>query len=253
MQRSVTRETLIKRTNKAELWRLDDNLVVKRYFVENSVERVLHDQRSLLYIEEAFGEVDYQGWSYRSVKLLCLGIDRKSVGLEFVSGNVLVDVPKARMKEAEYHCGVLLAQYHNKVLGASNEGLIYTDFCVQNIVIDFPGQSITVIDPGMAWGRLGNVHEDLVQHINSVIMVLVSRRKASLSDIMGFLKGYRGARRAQPHLRVYLQGLARQLRRQFLTYAGESSWKCLAFSLAVCILSPFYLVVVPAKLSGRGK
>lgn len=244
----MTQQTLIKRTNKAELWRLPDDVVVKRYFTMNAFERVLQDQRSLLHIEKVFGEVSYQAWSYSCAKLLWLGLDRKSVGLEFVTGHVLVDVAKSRMREAEYHCGILMAQYHNKVLGDCNEGLIFTDFVAQNIIIDFPRQRVTVIDPGMTWGRLGNVYEDLVQHINSMLMVMVSRRKASLSDIVGFLDGFKTARKVEPELFGYYRGLARELRRQFLAYAEVSKWKCLAFSLVVCILSPFFLLVVPAKL-----
>lgn len=240
---------LIKRTNKAELLRLPDGSLLKRYFTKNAVDRVMHDQRGLLYIQENFGEVYYKGWSYRIVKPFWVSTDGKSFCMEFVPGCELSELPKSRMKESEYHCGVWMALYHNKVLNGNTEGLIYTDFCVHNIFLDFEQKRVTAIDPGMTWGRSGYAYEDLVIHIYSVLVVLVLRRKAPFSAIISFLKGYALVKKAKLNLVIYYKSLYRDLRRQFLKYATKSYYvKCLLFLLLVGFLLPFYLLFIPGYL-----
>lgn len=240
---------LIKRTNKGELLRLPDGSLLKRYFTKNAVDRVMHDQRGLLYIQENFGEVYYKGWLYRIVKPLWVFTDGKSFCMEFVPGCVLSELPKSQMKKSEYHCGVWMALYHNKVLNGNREGFIYTDFCVHNIILDFEQKRVTAIDPGMTWGRSGYAYEDLVIHIYSVLVVLVVRRKTPFSAIISFLKGYALVRKAKLNLFIYYKSLYRELRRQFLAYATKSYYvKCLFFLLLVGFLLPFYLLFIPGYL-----
>jgi tRNA A-37 threonylcarbamoyl transferase component Bud32 len=240
---------LIVRTNKAELLRLPDGSVLKRYFTKNAVDRVIHDQRSLLYMLEHFGEVYYNGWLYSTAKLLWVSTDDRSLCLEFVPGCELAELPKSRMKEAEYHCGVWMALFHNKVLNGNTEGLIHTDFCVHNIMLDFDQKRVTAIDPGMTWGRSGFAYEDLWIHIYSVLVTLVVRRKAPFSAIISCLKGYALVREAKLDLALYYQSLFRDLRRQFLKYITNANYlKCLSFVLLVGFFFPFYLFFIPGYL-----
>jgi hypothetical protein len=239
---------LIERTNKAELYRLPNGSVLKQYFTKNAVNRVMQDQRSLLYIQENFGEVYYEGWLYRIVKLLWVATDGKSFCMEFVPGWVLSEIPKSKTKESEYHCGVWMALYHNKVLNGNTEGLIYTDFGAHNIILDFEQKSVTAIDPGMIWGRSGYIYEDLVIHIHSVLVVLVVKGKAPFSAITSFLKGYALVKKAKLDLFIYYKSLCRELRRRFLAYATKSYVKCLFFLLLVGFLLPFYLFFIPGYL-----
>jgi hypothetical protein len=240
---------LIKRTNKAELLCLPDGSLLKRYFTKNAVDRVMHDQRGLLYIQENFGEVYHRGWLYRIVKPLWVATDGKSFCMEFAPGCELAELPKSRMKEAEYHSGVWMALYHNRVLNGNKEGLIYTDFCVHNILLDFEQKRMTAIDPGMTWGRLGYAYEDLWIHIYSVLVVLVVRGKAPFSALISCLKGYALVREAKLDLASYFKSIFRDLRRQFLKYATNANYlKCLSFLLLVSFLFPFYLFLIPGYL-----
>ncbi len=245
-------QELIKRTNKAELYRLPDGSVLKRYFTNHAVERAMQDQRSLLYIQEKFGLVYHEGWLYRAVKFLWLAPDRCSLCMEFAPGRALPEVPKSKIKEAEYHCGVWMALYHNKVLDGATEGLIYADCGVRNFIVNFEQKSVTAMDPGGAWGRSGYVYEDLVRHIDSVLFVLVARGKAPVSAIMSFLKGYRLVKKAKLSLFHYYKGLYRELRRQFIAYATKSYVKCLLFSVVIVSFFPFYLLLIPGYLFFSG-
>ena len=240
---------LITRTNKAELLRLPDGSLLKRYFTKNAVDRVRHDQRSLQYIQEHFGEVYYEAWLYRAVKPLWVSPDGTALCLEFVPGCELAELPKSRMKEAEYHCGVWLALYHNRILDGNTEGLIHTDFTVHNIILDFEQKRVTAIDPGMTWGRLGFAYEDLLIHIYSMLVVLVGRRKAPFSAIIACLKGYALVKETKLDLAIYYRSLFRELRRQVRKYATEGGYvKRLVFLLLVVFLSPLFLFFIPGYL-----
>lgn len=239
---------LIKRTNKAELLRLPDGSILKRYFTNNAVDRVMQDQRSLQYIHENFGQVCYNGWGYRVVKPLWVSTDRKSLCLEFVSGYVLSEIPRSKAKEAEYHCGVWMALYHNKVLDGNIEGLIYTDFGVHNIIIDFDQKRVTAIDPGAIWGRSAYVYEDLIIHVYSVLVVLVAKRRAPFSAVISFLAGYTSVNKAKLNLYIYFKSLCREFRRRLSEYAAESLGNCLQFLLLTGFLLPFFVFFVPGHL-----
>lgn len=240
--------TLITRTDKADLYRLPGDRVLKRYFTSNAVERVKQDQYSMSHINGAFAEARHDGWSYRPVKLLWLSLDRRSICMELASGQKVLSVPSSRLNDAEYHCGIWLAHYHNAVLNGKSRGLIYTDLGVHNVLIDFDRKSVTAIDPGMRWGETGYAYEDLVQHVDSLLTVMVLKRKAPFSAIISFLKGYSEASKAKPSLRVYYKGLVRELVRQTRDYATKSRLKCAAFVVIVIGLFPLYVFVMPVAL-----
>ena len=244
-------ETLIEYTNKASLHRLSEDMVLKRYITEDAIERVIQDQRSLLQIQECFGAAHYKGWKYRIVKLLWLSLDQRALGMEFVSGRPLSKTDRSNMQEAELHCGIWLGLYHNKMLDGQTQGLIYTDFIVHNIILDFDKRSVTVIDPGMAWGRQGYIYEDLLQHITSMLLVLVIRRKSSFSAVGRFLDGYMQVANAKLNLVHYYGGLLRELRRQFLAYNAKSRKKSLFFLMISCLMLPIYVIFIPAFLYRR--
>jgi hypothetical protein len=171
--------------------------------------------------------------------------------MEHVSGCPLSAVPKSKMKIAEYRCGIWLALYHNKMLGGSPKGLIYTDLNAHNIILDFEQKRVTAIDPGMTWGRSGYIYEDVVKHINSVLMTLVLRRKSPCTAMMSFLRGYAEVIQLKLNLFLYYKGLYRELKRQFLNYSKQSYLKFVSFFLVVCALSPLYYVWIPSYLLNK--
>jgi len=240
---------LLTRTNKAEFFLLADGSLLKQYFPERKpVEKVLQDQRSLQYLEDKFGEVCYEGWVYRTVKILETAVEERSVRLEFVPGEVLSSVCKSNMKEAEYHCGIWLALYHNKVLDGLSSGLIYWDFNVHNVIVDFERRSVVAIDPGMSWGRTGYASQDLVRHIHSCLVTLIATRKSPPLAVVSFLNGYALATHAKPNLVTYYKGLWREIRRQFYLYARKSYVKLLLYPFILAMTFPLYFCFVPGYL-----
>ena len=240
---------LITRTNKAELFRLADGSLIKQYLPNRQpAEKVHQDQLSLQQLERSFGKVRRGGWRYRTVKLLDSAVDRQEVRLEFVSGTPLSEIARSKMNDAEFRCGVWLAVYHNKLLGGRHDGLIYWDFNVHNVIIDFDRRSVVAIDPGMSWGRHGFASQDLVRHMHSAVVTLVVRRRSSLPAVICFLKGYARTTNRPVHLRSYYQGLAREVRRQFYQYSRKSYLKCALYPLLLIAMSGFYLWFVPGYL-----
>ena len=249
MKRDTMAREPVARTNKAEFFRLADGSLLKQYLPDRKpTEKVLQDQRSLQFLEDKFGEVCYEGWVYRTVKLLEMAVEERTVRLEFVPGEVLSSVCKSRMKEAEYHCGIWLALYHNKVLDGLSRGLIYWDFNVHNVIVDFERRSVVAIDPGMSWGRTGYASQDLVRHIHSSVVTLVATRKAPVLAVVSFLKGYALAIHAKPNLVTYYKGLWREIRRQFYLYARKSYFKLLLYPFVLAMTFPWHFCFVPGYL-----
>ncbi len=246
-------EKLIKRTNKADLYRLSDGSVLKQYTAEkNAMTTIKQDQYSLLSIEQYFGEVHYKGWLYSAVKFLHLVPEREAICMEFVPGCALSEIPKSKINKAEYHCGIWLALYHNKVLNGSTKGLVYTDFTVNNIILNFEGQSVIALDPGWAWGRVDYIYRDLIRHILSILLTLVVRRKASFSTILSFLRGYVSVTKVKLNLVHYYKGLYLEMYQRGNYFAARSKVKFLSFLLITSVLSLFYLIFVPGYLFFKG-
>lgn len=240
------------RTNKAEFFRLDNGSLLKQYLPDRKpTEKVLQDQRSLQFLEQAFGQVHHDGWVYRTVKLLGLSVERREVCLEFVSGDVLSEVCKSKFREAESHCGIWLALYHDKLLGGATNGLIFWDFNVHNVIIDFEEQTVVAIDPGMRWGNIGNAYQDLVRHIHSCLVTLVAKGKAPPLAILSFLEGYARTTQNKPKLLAYYHGLWREIRRQFYLYSRKSYLKLLFYPLILGITFPLYFCLIPLYLKLR--
>ena len=103
----------------------------------------------------------------------------------------------------------------------------------------------------MRWGATGYAYEDVVQHIDSLLTVMVLKGKAPFSTIISFLKGYRETSKAKPSLRVYYKGLVRELVRQTRDFATKSRLKCAAFVVIVIGLVPLYVFVMPVVLFGK--
>ena len=246
-------EKLIKRTNKAELYRLSDGSVLKQYTdKKNAVTTIMQDQYSLLSIQQRFGEVHHEGWLYGVVKFLRLLTERQAICMEFVPGCLLLEMPKSKMNAAEYHCGVWLALYHNKVFNEGTKGLFYTDFTVNNIILDFEQKSVIALDPGWAWGQVGYIYQDLVRHILSILLTLVVRRKAPFSTILSFLRGYVSVTKVKLNLVHYYKALYRELSDQVYYHATRSHVKLLLFLLITSALSLFYLFFIPGYLFLKG-
>lgn len=240
---------LIAHTDKAELYRLSDGSVLKRYITKNATERVKHDAYALTYIAEHFGEVQYEGWTYRTVKLLRVANTGKAIYMEDVPGQALSELPKSQMNLAEYHCGIWIALYHSKVLKNNLHGLIFTDYIPHNIMVDVEGKSVTVIDPGMLWGKTGTIYEDLLLHIQSGLTVLLPYNKTSPMAFVYFLRGYKHGSSIPFNILTYVKGVHREIRARSAHYLRISTPQFIAFVLVTIALYPFYLFVIPALLA----
>jgi hypothetical protein len=240
--------TLIKRTNKAELFRLPDGSIVKHYITPDGSARVQYDQRSLLTLQSAFGIQQHQGWIYRVVKPLWFSVERALVCMDLVPGRTISELPKAHWRESEYQAGVWLALYHNRLLDDEFLGPLYTDFTVHNVLVDTEQKSVTAIDPGMNWSRHGSGYEDIIKHLHSIIVGLIMRQRASLLTLHCFLKGYAHTTRHRPRCWAYYRSLLREACRQQRDYAKYSKLRWVFFPLVMLSLSPLYLAYVPVCL-----
>ena len=246
-------EKLIKRTNKAELYRLSDGSVLKQYTAkENPMKTIMQDQYSLLSIQQYFGEVHHNGWLYSAVKFLRLVPERGAICIEFVQGSALLEISKSKINQAEFHCGIWLALYHNKVLNGGTKGLVFTDFTVNNIMLNFEQQSVIALDPGWAWGQVGYLYRDLIRHILSILLTLVVRRKAPFSTILSFLRGYVSVTKVKLNLVHYYKSLYLEFCEQGNYYSTRSKVRFVSFLLITSALSLFYLIFIPGYLCLKG-
>jgi hypothetical protein len=245
--------TLIKRTNKAELHRLPDGSILKRYVTPNGPLRARHDRRSLDQLQLAFGRVDRHGWTYSVVRSLWADIDNAMVCMEMAPGQVISEQPASELCRAEYHAGVWLALYHERMLDGALHGRLYTDFTVHNVLIDWTKRSVTAIDPGMGFPRFGTAYEDIVKHIHSVVVGLVLRRRGPLASITSFLKGYTTTTTRKLQWWPYYRGLSREFVRQLRDYQNSSWPRFLLYPLVMLLLCPIYLGLVPARLCVRNE
>lgn len=237
---------LIAHTDKAEVYRLSDGSVLKRYLTRNAPERVKHDTHALTYIENHFGEVQFEGWTYRTVRILRVAKTGRAIYMEDVPGKALSDLPRSEMNLAEYHCGIWIALYHQNMLSHQRKGFIFTDYIPHNIIVDMKGRSVTAIDPGMLWGEQGNMYEDLLLHIQSGLTTLVARNKASPLIFRHFLRGYLQVGASKFDLQSYLEGVYREIRSRARHYLRISTFKFIEFAIVTTLLLPLYLIVIPA-------
>lgn len=238
------------RTDKAAFLLIDATTLLKRYFTENAVERAEQDSRSLSYLNRHFSDVMHGGWRYSVVKYHSRTVDGKGIIMDYVPGLTLSAVPKKEAGRAEWQCGVWMAVYHERLTRDGYEGLIYTDPNVHNLIVDTQQRRVTAVDPGMKWGREGFVYEDVIKHVNSTLFVLVARGRFPPSAIGEFLKGYRITSVLMFNPRFYFRSLLAELRREMVDLFHRSVAKSILFSIAVILLAPLYVVIVPLYLRG---
>jgi hypothetical protein len=145
--------------------------------------------------------------------------------------------------------GVWLAAYHNRLLGEADEGLIFTDMGVHNFFVDLAGKVVTGFDPGNNWGNVGNRYQDVIQHVYSLLVVLLLRRRGSLRAIKSFLHGYASASGMRMPVKAYATALRREARRQWTAYGSKSKRKQLAFAAGSVLLVPLFAIHVPGVLA----
>lgn len=246
----IALETVIATKQKAHVVLLPNNTVRKKYVVADGARRVAQDRRCLTRIRERFGVVESNGWTYDFVEILESQLDPPYVDMEFLSGSSIPDLPTEAIREAERHCGIWLGHYHRRFL-EQGEGLIYTDCGAGNFVIDFENKRVTGIDPGMRWGDLGHAYEDVLLHINTIIMSLMMKhKKAGFRDAWSFLEGYLSVADtgvcfgAGAYYRSFFRATAYNLR----TLRKRALWKVMSSAVLLTVLAPLYLVLIPIAL-----
>jgi hypothetical protein len=108
---------------------------------------------------------------------------------------------------------------------------------------------VTGFDPGTNWGNIGNRYQDVIQHVHSLVVVLILRRRGSLRAIRSFLHGYASASGMRISARAYATALRREARRQWAAYGSKSKLKQLAFAAGSLLLVPLFAIYVPGVLA----
>jgi hypothetical protein len=241
---------IIARTNKATVYLDVGGSVAKQYHTIDAAERVIEDQRSLGHLSEALANVrDAEGWRYAVVRPLRSDPSSGTIWLERAPGQAVFTLAPNEVADAEYRVGVWLAAYHDHLLGETDEGLIFSDVSVHNIFVDLAGKAVTAFDPGSNWGDAGNRYQDVVQHVYSLLVALLLRRRRPLRPIRSFLHGYASATPRRMAARAYVTALGRETHRQWTQYGLKSKPKQLAFAAASILLVPFFAVYVPGVLA----
>ena len=262
---------LITRNEKSEVTVID-NVVVKRYLQHFSPSdednykskdakcRASWEQNALQVLHEKFGINKFNGWTYRAVQLLGVGADGESLSLEYVKGQTIAGMDKKDIGLAEYHAGVWLALYHQKMVISKYQAVLYTDYTGYNILVDFENQAVVVIDPGMVWGRHGIYYEDVIFHIHSIMAHGFKKKQNPFQAVQQFLKGYTAL---NPPLSIvcYYKALIRELKRhdEVVGLQAEklASGSCFtiskrwAYRVFTIILLPFYFAYLPTYLVSR--
>lgn len=269
---SLMQNKLIARNKKCEVT-LQDNVVVKRFLQhfspldtvnyegKDAKCRARWEQDALLVLQTKFGVNTYQGWLYKTVELLGVGIDRESLYLEYAKGQTIAEMNKEDMLLAEYHAGVWLALYHQKMNIAKDQAMLYTDYTVYNILVDFENRTLVCIDPGYFWGRHGFYYEEVIHHIHGILALSFRKKRVPLRAVHQFLKGY-AALNPFPGVGCYYTLLIREFKRLDweLGLRGETpdrgSWIFVSkrrwlFRMLSIILIPFYFAYLPVYLSWR--
>ena len=172
--------------------------------------------------------------------------NRHIVPLEtFIAWPASLEISKSKINQAEFHCGIWLALYHNKVLNGGTKGLVFTDFTVNNIMLNYEQQSVIALDPGWAWGQVGYLYRDLIRHILSILLTLVVRRKAPFSTILSFLRGYVSVTKVKLNLVHYYKSLYLEFCEQGNYYSTRSKVRFVSFLLITIVLSLFILFLFP--------
>lgn len=233
-------------TNKAAIIRLSDDTIMKRYTTTDAAVRAQHDKHSLSYMQTHFGDVCMNGWRYYTPKFFGLDVDGKSYQMEWATGDPLSCLARPQICDAEYQSGIWLALYHDRIIGSSDQGYVFSDFNVHNIMIDFTQEQIAAIDPGVSWGQSGFSEEDVVHHVHSLLTVLIFNGRAPLRALFKFLDGYLETRERPFGIRSYYQAFVSDYRRKFRRFRRKTVAERLKFYGSFVVLLPIQLLVVPS-------
>jgi hypothetical protein len=240
---------IIARTNKATLYQDVDGSIAKQYHTIDAVERILQDERSLGHLWNALANGrDADGWRYTVARPLRVDPASRTIWLELAPGQAPLTLATGALLDAEYHVGIWLATYHNRLLGEADEGVIFADASVHNIFVDPVGKVVTGFDPGSNWGNVGSRYQDVICHAYSLIVALLQRRRGPLRAVRSFLHGYGSATGVRMTPRAYAVALGRQARRQWIQY-GKSKPKQFAFAAGSLLLAPLFTIYVPGVLA----
>lgn len=241
-------EKIIVRKSAAVLSLLPSGRVRKTFTQADGPYRLSKDRHNLVVIQQKFGTVQREGWTYSFVKLLGTNHQPPAIEMEFVPGVSVPNLPKTLIPEAERRCGEWLAHYHEKLLNGL-EGLIYKDCGPGNFIIDFEKKRVTGIDPGITWGEKGFTYEDILLHVHCIIQsLMLKHRKARPSDTLAFLNGYMSVRKIRFVPCAYYRSYYRSVMHTFRCLGKTSKPKLLASIVVMTALVPLYVIVIPAKL-----
>jgi hypothetical protein len=152
------------------------------------------------------------------------------------------------LPSAEYHAGVWLGLYQERLLDGDIEGLIFHDFSVYNVFVDRSNKEVIVLDPGMAWGQRGCLYEDVLLHVHSIFACGFRRRFVPFRAARAFLSGYVAASREPFDAGAYLRSLLVHLRRKEGSLGSHFSVRRNLFRIGALLTLPFYLIYVPLRL-----
>jgi hypothetical protein len=233
--------------NKCKVIALDNDTVVKQYHTLDARKRVLKDVESLSYLTQKFGNIYKNGWLIRTVKLLSISDDGKSIKMEHLKGKPVAELPTPAVIEAEYLYGVWVGHYQKRMMDEDGRGKLYTDLSLYNALVDTQKKSFIVIDPGGQFGRIGSIYEDIILHFYSLFVWCFKKYQNPFQYIKSFIKGYSSVSDKKLSIISYYSSFFRQ---NYLIGRSLSSKPkhFFLFIFGTIFLLPIYLFYIPIEL-----
>lgn len=181
---------LLTTTNKATIWLNADGTVTKEYLDR---ERARAEYCNLRELEALVGRGRTLGrWHYRSVKVLGHDEAAARVHMEFVRGQLLPEL-LTNDRSLGRHMGTWLGLFH-QISAVGEKGIrLYSDVSVHNFLIDAPRRTITALDPGLDFGRVGSREVDAMVGVSSLLNMAFRLLTRPRRLVRPFLDGYEAA------------------------------------------------------------
>lgn len=174
-------------TNKARLSFRKDGIVEKVLF---DSERALVEKESIDDLHNTFPGEDFEGWTYKTVKLLGFNEEDSTIYMEEAKGKPYSSIMK-EYPSLSFHMGVWLGLYHKRAKLDDGKVKLYGDYSRNNFLIDQEKRLATAIDPGFYFGDVDYPEFDMVLAIYSLTIGAFRTKQSPYKIAESFLRGYK--------------------------------------------------------------
>jgi hypothetical protein len=239
---------LINRNKKSEIILLSEGYVLKKYLTDDAEERILQDQSSLLLLMDKFDHIIYDGWEVRTLKLFWVGTDQKSIGLEYVKGSTIANLPENDLYIAERLYGIWLGHYELSVMGDSEYGPLYTDLSLHNAIMDYENKQFVVIDPGKHFGRMGYIYEDMIQHSYSIFVHCIRHYLNPFRYLNQFIDSFHSTRSKNFKIPRYYFSIFRDTKSRLILRMKKPR-SLISYIGGLLLVCPIYFIYIPLYMT----